>query len=107
MRNRKVDLRSSEFDAQQPEDRLHAIAITVHRNAVPFDPGPPIVSPGLRAGSTPALATRGFDGAAFDEVADGLAEALPTSLTAREVDELRGRVEALASKFLLCPLLED
>ena len=54
-----VDLRESELDGQQAEDRLHEIGITVNRNAVPFDPRPPMVSSGLRIG-TPALATRGL-----------------------------------------------
>src|SRR6266571_3026901 len=67
-----VDLRASELDGKQAEDRLHAIGITVNRNAVPFDPRPPIVSSGLRIG-TPALATRGFGAAAFREVADVIA----------------------------------
>ena len=52
-----VDLRESELDGQQAEDRLHEIGITVNRNAVPFDPRPPMVTSGLRVG-TPALATR-------------------------------------------------
>ena len=54
-----VDLRDSDLDGQQAEDRLHEIGITVNRNAVPFDPRPPAVSSGLRVG-TPALATRGL-----------------------------------------------
>ncbi len=54
-----VDLRESELDGQQAEDRLHDIGITVNRNAVPFDPRPPMVTSGLRVG-TPALATRGL-----------------------------------------------
>ena len=56
-----VDLRHSKLDGQQGEDRLHEIGITVNRNAVPFDPRPPMVTSGLRIG-TPALATRGFRG---------------------------------------------
>ena len=39
-----VDLRESELDGQQAEDRLHEIGITVNRNAIPFDPRPPMVS---------------------------------------------------------------
>src|SRR6201999_2035313 len=34
------DLRESELDGKQAEDRLHAVGITVNRNAVPFDPRP-------------------------------------------------------------------
>src|SRR5206468_3435213 len=48
-----VDLRESELTGQDGEDRLHEIGITVNRNAVPFDPRPPMVSSGLRIG-TPA-----------------------------------------------------
>ncbi|MDQ4051272.1 MAG: serine hydroxymethyltransferase [Actinomycetota bacterium] len=99
-----VDLRHSELDGQQAEDRLHAIGITVNRNAVPFDPRPPMVSSGLRIG-TPALATRGFDAAAFEEVADVIAAALSVPLDETSTAELRGRVENLASKFPLYPHL--
>ena len=70
-----VDLRNCELNGQQAEDRLAEIDITVNRNAVPFDPRPPMVTSGLRIG-TPALATRGFGEAAFAEVADIIAEAL-------------------------------
>ena len=54
-----VDLRDADIDGQQAEDRLDAVGITVNRNAVPFDPRPPMVTSGLRIG-TPALAARGF-----------------------------------------------
>ena len=70
-----VDLRDSELDGQQAEDRLHAIGITVNRNAVPFDPRPPAVSSGLRIG-TPALATRGLQADDFVEVGPIIAAAL-------------------------------
>ena len=49
-----VDLRDSELDGMQAEDRLHEIGITVNRNAVPFDPRPPAVSSGLRVGASGA-----------------------------------------------------
>ena len=70
-----VDLRNSEIDGQQAEDLLHEVGITVNRNAVPFDPRPPMVTSGLRIG-TPALATRGFGDAEFTEVADIIGIAL-------------------------------
>jgi glycine hydroxymethyltransferase len=69
------DLRESELDGQQAEDRLHSIGITVNRNAVPFDPRPPAVSSGLRIG-TPALATRGLQIDDFIEVGGLIATAL-------------------------------
>lgn len=92
-----VDLRESELDGQQAEDRLHEVGITVNRNAVPNDPRPPMVTSGLRIG-TPALATRGFQAEDFAEVADIIAEALKPSY---EAEALKARVTALAEKYPL------
>ncbi len=94
-----VDLRDSELDGRQAEDRLHEIGITVNRNAVPNDPRPPMVTSGLRVG-TPALATRGFGAEQFREVADVIALALTP---AYDPAALRARVEALAAAFPLYP----
>jgi glycine hydroxymethyltransferase len=91
-----VDLRDSELDGQQGEDRLDEIGITVNRNAVPFDPRPPAVSSGLRIG-TPALATRGFGVDEFSEVGRTIAEALTAESWTDELrEELAGRNRALA-----------
>jgi glycine hydroxymethyltransferase len=100
-----VDLRHSELDGRQGEDLLHSIGITVNRNAVPFDPRPPMVSSGLRIG-TPALATRGFDEQAFAEVADIIASALVGSHSEAALTSLRGRVADLAARFPLYPDLD-
>ena len=94
-----VDLRTSELDGQQAEDRLHEVGITVNRNAVPNDPRPPMVTSGLRIG-TPALATRGFTAEDFAEVADVIAETLKPSY---DVAALKARVTALAEKYPLYP----
>ncbi|GAA1915696.1 serine hydroxymethyltransferase [Streptomyces durmitorensis] len=102
-----VDLRNSALDGQQAEDRLHRVGITVNRNAVPFDPRPPMVSSGLRIG-TPALATRGFGETEFREVADVIAEALKDERFGDgRAGLLRDRVEKLAGAFPLYPHLSD
>ena len=98
-----ADLRSSALDGQQAEDRLHEVGITVNRNAVPFDPRPPMVSSGLRIGS-PALATRGFQVDDFHEVGKVIASALTPAFEARR-GELAERVHALAEKHPLYPHL--
>ncbi|WP_159843186.1 serine hydroxymethyltransferase [Nocardia sp. CY41] len=98
-----VDLRNSELDGQQGEDLLHEIGITVNRNAVPFDPRPPMVTSGLRIG-TAALATRGFGDTEFAEVADIIAGALAGSA---DLDALRARVSKLAEDVPLYDGLED
>ena len=98
-----VDLRNSSLDGQQAEDLLHEVGITVNRNAVPFDPRPPMVTSGLRIG-TAALATRGFGEAEFTEVADIIATALATG---QATDALKERVVKLAQSKPLYEGLED
>lgn len=100
-----VDLRNSELDGQQGEDLLHEVGITVNRNAVPFDPRPPMNPSGLRIG-TPALAARGFDEAAFTEVADIIGTTLAAGRSA-DVAALRARVDKLTEQFPLYEDLED
>ncbi|HVS29433.1 MAG TPA: serine hydroxymethyltransferase [Solirubrobacteraceae bacterium] len=98
-----VDLRESELDGQQAEDRLHDIGVTVNRNVVPFDPRPPAVSSGLRIG-TPALATRGVEADDFSEVGRLIAAALQPDFDQRR-DELAERAGAIAERYPLYPHL--
>ncbi|MFJ9712311.1 serine hydroxymethyltransferase [Streptomyces sp. NPDC101234] len=97
-----VDLRHSELDGKQAEDRLHRVGITVNRNAVPFDPRPPMVSSGVRIG-TPALAARGFGAEEFTEVADIVATAFLPGFDDQVAAELRRRVQVLTDRFPLYP----
>ena len=99
-----ADLRDSELDGQQAEDRLHEVGITVNRNAVPFDPRPPAVSSGLRIG-TPALATRGFQADDFREVGRVIGEALTGDFSEDKRSELSQRTRALAERYPLYPQL--
>ena len=94
-----VDLRNSAIHGQDAEDILHSVGITVNRNAVPFDPRPPMTPSGVRIG-TPALATRGFGDEEFTEVADIIATALKP---APDVDVLRARVVKLTDGYPLYP----
>jgi glycine hydroxymethyltransferase len=99
-----ADLRDSELDGQQAEDRLAEIGITVNRNAVPFDPRPPAVSSGLRIG-TPALATRGLQPDDFREIGKVIAETLTGDFSDQARAELTERTRALAERYPLYPFL--
>jgi glycine hydroxymethyltransferase len=101
-----VDLRRSKLDGKQAEDRLHSIGITVNRNAIPFDPRPPMVTSGLRIG-TPALATRGLQLDDFVEVGDILRGALAGGDFEARRDELAARVAAIAERYPLYAGLES
>ncbi len=96
-----VDLRACEpeLTGRQAEDRLHEIGVTVNRNAVPFDPRPPMEASGLRIG-TPALATRGLQIEDFVEVGQIAAVALTPEFEARK-DELSERVQAIVERYPL------
>ena len=61
-----------------------------------------MVTSGLRIG-TPALATRGFDEAAFVEVSDIVATALLPEYDAEVETALQARVSALAAAYPLYP----
>lgn len=92
-----VDLRESDMNGQEAEDLLHEVGITVNRNAVPFDPRPPMTTSGLRIG-TPALASRGFDDTAFEKVGDIIAAALTPGA---DKTALRTQVHELTAQFPL------
>src|SRR5581483_1920381 len=96
-----VDLRGCdpELTGKQAEDRLHDIGITVNRNAVPFDPRPPMEASGLRIG-TPALATRGLLAEDFTEIGRILAVALTPEYESR-AGELSERVRAIVERYPL------
>jgi glycine hydroxymethyltransferase len=99
-----TDLRDvrPELTGRAAEDRLHDLGITVNRNAVPFDPRPPMKASGLRIG-TPALATRGLQREDFEEVGAILAAALTPGFEARAA-ELAERVRTLVERY---PLYEE
>ncbi len=96
-----VDLRACEpeLSGRQGEDRLHEIGVTVNRNAVPFDPRPPMEASGLRIG-TPALATRGLQVEDFIEIGQIVAVALTPEFESRKA-ELSERVGAIVERYPL------
>ncbi|HKE80395.1 MAG TPA: serine hydroxymethyltransferase [Solirubrobacteraceae bacterium] len=94
-----VDLRESELDGKMAEDRLHEVGITVNRNAVPFDPRPPMVTSGLRVGAS-ALATRGLQVDDFHEVGRIIATTLSPEFEAQK-SELSDRVATITERYPL------
>jgi glycine hydroxymethyltransferase len=99
-----ADLRDSELDGQQGEDRLEAIGITANRNTVPFDPRPPMVASGIRLG-TSALATRGLQQEDFLELGELIRGAFGPRFE-QQRDDLRERCAAIAARHPLYPGLE-
>ncbi|HVC07608.1 MAG TPA: serine hydroxymethyltransferase [Solirubrobacterales bacterium] len=98
-----VDLTPTGLDGQSAEERLERVGITVNRNAIPFDPRPPMNPSGLRIG-TPALTTRGLGEAEMAEIADVICATLSPDFDSRR-DELAERTRALTDRFPLYPQL--
>jgi glycine hydroxymethyltransferase len=98
-----VDLTPTGLDGQTAEDRLEAVGITVNRNAIPFDPRPPMNPSGLRIG-TPALTTRGMMEEEMTEIAALIATALSADFEAHR-ETLAERTRALMDRYPLYPQL--
>lgn len=82
------------------EETLDAIGITCNKNTIPFDQEKPFVTSGVRLG-TPATTTRGFDEAAFEEVAKIISLVLKDPENEKALEEGKERVKALTTKHPL------
>ena len=95
-----VDVFSKGVRGKDAEKALDRAAITVNKNAIPFDVNPPLNPSGLRLGS-PAVTTRGFKEAEMREVGGLIAEVLARISDERAIATVRSRVGALAARFPL------
>ena len=98
-----VDLGQDGLNGKEAEERLEEVGVTVNRNAIPFDPRPPMQASGLRIG-TPALTTRGLVSDDMREIAEVVAIALSDRFEAHK-DALRERTGALMERYPLYPQL--
>ena len=95
-----LDLRGIAMTGKVADLLVSDVHITANKNTVPFDPQSPFVTSGLRLG-TAACTTRGFDEAAFREVADVIADRLLNPEDAAIEQRCRDRVAALCERFPL------
>ncbi|MEI7665518.1 MAG: serine hydroxymethyltransferase [Synechococcaceae cyanobacterium ELA263] len=95
-----LDLRSIGLTGKVADLLVSDVHITANKNTVPFDPESPFVTSGLRLGSA-ALTTRGFDAAAFHEVAEVIADRLIEREDAAVEQRCRERVADLCQRFPL------
>ena len=95
-----LDLRSIGMTGKVADLLVSDVHITANKNTVPFDPQSPFVTSGLRLG-TAACTTRGFDAAAFREVADVIADRLLNPEDSAIEQRCRDRVATLCARFPL------
>jgi glycine hydroxymethyltransferase len=97
-----VDVFSKGITGKVAEAALDKAGITVNKNAIPFDPNPPMVASGIRIG-TPAVTTRGMREAEMDTIGELIARALMAPTDDRALAMVRTEVETLCRTFPLYP----
>jgi glycine hydroxymethyltransferase len=93
-----VDVSVKGLTGKAVEAYLDEIAITVNKNAIPFDRQKPMIASGIRIG-TPAITSRGFGIEECREVARIMVDALADIETRERIGILRGRVHELTARF--------
>ncbi|HLY32499.1 MAG TPA: serine hydroxymethyltransferase, partial [Ktedonobacterales bacterium] len=91
-----VDVRPLGVNGRDAEAALEAVHIHTNKNAIPFDPEPPVRTSGIRLG-TPAVTTRGFGPAEMREVADLIYQAITQRADAEAVTRIGAQAHALAT----------
>ena len=95
-----VDVFAKGMLGSEAEKALGDAAITVNKNAIPFDTNPPLKPSGIRIGS-PALTTRGMKEPEMRQVGHWVAEALQHPTDNGVLGQIRRQVLELAEAFPL------
>jgi len=95
-----VDVGKRNLTGKVAEKALDAAGITVNKNAIPFDPNPPMVTSGLRIG-TPAVTTRGMGEGEMKTIGGLIAEVLAAPEDTAVQARVKAKVRDLTSAFPL------
>jgi glycine hydroxymethyltransferase len=93
-----VDVSPLGVNGREAEQALEAAGISVNKNAIPFDPLPPVRTSGLRLG-TPAVTTRGFGLGEMEAIAGFIHTAIRQRGDAAAIERARTQVRELCSQF--------
>ncbi len=95
-----IDVFAKGILGSEAEAALGEAAITVNKNAIPYDTNPPLKPSGIRIG-TPALTTRGMKESEMRTIAKWIAKALEHRGNPQALAKIRGEVLELAEQFPL------
>jgi glycine hydroxymethyltransferase len=93
-----IELHSRGLTGADAEKALDRAGITVNKNAIPFDPLPPMKAGGIRLGS-PSITTRGMREAEMEQIGVWIAEVLLHMGDAATEQRVRKHVAELATRF--------
>ncbi|MBB5477247.1 serine hydroxymethyltransferase [Micromonospora parathelypteridis] len=101
-----IDLRDLGVTGAEAERRCDAASITLNKNAIPYDPQPPMVASGLRVG-TPSVTTQGMREGELRQVATLITRAVRTDPGAPggadELTQVAAEVAELVAAFPAYP----
>ena len=95
-----VDLRPMGMTGKDAQETLDHAAITVNKNAIPFDTVSVFKAGGIRVG-TPAVTTRGMKEEEMMEIADLIHEGLQARGNEAALKKVRASVGALTRQYPL------
>ncbi len=95
-----VDVFSKGITGKQAELALDRAGITINKNAIPFDPHPPLVTSGIRLG-TPALTSRGMGESEMQLIGRWIGEVLDHIEIVEVQKKIRDQVRDLSEQFPL------
>jgi glycine hydroxymethyltransferase len=93
-----IDLRPIGLTGAEAEEICDGAGIAINKNAIPFDPLPPMKASGIRVG-TPGPATLGMDEPEMKEVAGIMGEVLRSPTDESVKERARERVRELTTRF--------
>jgi glycine hydroxymethyltransferase len=95
-----VDLHSRGLTGKDAQASLDRATITVNKNAIPFDPTPPMTAGGIRLGS-PAVTTRGMREPEMQRIAGWICDVLEGVGDPATEQRVRGEVGRLTAEYPL------
>ena len=93
-----VDTRPLNMTGAEAEKALQAAGVIVNKNAIPFDPQPPMVTSGVRIG-TPAITSRGLKASDVEQVAGYILDALRARDSEANLASIKREVASFAAQF--------
>ncbi|MBD0365882.1 MAG: serine hydroxymethyltransferase [Flavisolibacter sp.] len=99
-----IDLRNKNLTGKKAQETLDKAAITVNKNAVPFDDKSPFITSGIRVG-VPAVTTRGMKESDMDKVVELIDRVLMNTDKENIINEVRKEVHRLMQQYPLYPEL--
>jgi glycine hydroxymethyltransferase len=93
-----IELHSRGLTGSDAEKALDRAGITVNKNAIPFDPLPPMKAGGIRLGS-PSITTRGMREPEMEQIGAWIAEILLHMGDAATEQRVRQQVAELAGRY--------